>query len=376
MVKQVASIFLALSAGVFSHCNSGQGPQGQSSRVQLERAPTHLEQVKGSSGRQMRLRKHEVKDSEGTGVTALTYLLPADWTVRERLYWDYRDVFIPVRYVARSQSSDGTMRTESFADVGSTWMQSPSGVQGIRPPASIIEGLKHLIGQQRPVPGLRFTAEKLIPSVQQPVTQQGGVYGQTKWENGIVRVEYPQRNEMVEEEFYGSLSVVRTASQGAVYLETIGWKMCGLASCASPKGHLEECRRIALTVRGSCRLTLAFYNRFVQVTNLLQDQAYAKIYQAGQISRIISQTNDQISRTISESYWNSQKTNDRVNQQFGDYVRGVDRYNDGSGSEWQLPSGYDNAWVNNKGEYLMSDQPGFDPNVTLKEDWRPLKRNE
>ncbi len=56
-------------------------------------------------------------------------------------------------------------------------------------------------------------------------------------------------------------------------------------------------------------------------------------------------------------------------------MRGVETYPDpANGETVELSNQYGQAWVNNRGEYLLSDQPGFDPAVTFKEDWRPLER--
>jgi hypothetical protein len=45
-----------------------------------------------------------------------------------------------------------------------------------------------------------------------------------------------------------------------------------------------------------------------------------------------------------------------------------------SGRPVELTGGFDSAWVNNRGEYLLSDSPGFNPAVALREDWSPMKR--
>ena len=42
------------------------------------------------------------------------------------------------------------------------------------------------------------------------------------------------------------------------------------------------------------------------------------------------------------------------------------------GKEVMSASGYDSAWVNNRGEVIVSNEAGFDPAVTFKEDWHPL----
>jgi len=201
-----------------------------------------------------------------------------------------------------------------------------------------------------------------------------GSYLESQSEKAMVKIEYTENNQPVEEEFYGQLEIANMTSQGVVTLYSTIWAANNLYSVKAPKGKLEACRKIALTIKASSRPTLQFYNKFVQVTKILSDAVYAKIYQAGQISKIISQTNDQISKSISDSYWQTQKTYDRTNEQFSDYIRGVDRYNDGSQTQIQLPSGYNNAWVNDRGEYLLSESNGFDPNTSLTGNWKQLEK--
>lgn len=120
-------------------------------------------------------------------------------------------------------------------------------------------------------------------------------------------------------------------------------------------------------------ITKEFFNRYVQVVQLLSNQVYASIYQAGQISKIISQTNDQMIANIDATYRESQAASDRTNQNFSDYIRGVDRYEEG-GTEVQLPSGYSSAWVNDKGEYLLSSSPGYNPADDFYGNWKALRK--
>jgi hypothetical protein len=64
-----------------------------------------------------------------------------------------------------------------------------------------------------------------------------------------------------------------------------------------------------------------------------------------------------------------------VSQKFSDNTLGIDRYYDPhEGKEVKLPSGYNYAWSNNNGEYIMSDNPNFNPNVGSNLHWEPLKR--
>jgi hypothetical protein len=41
----------------------------------------------------------------------------------------------------------------------------------------------------------------------------------------------------------------------------------------------------------------------------------------------------------------------------------------------ELQPGFDNAWSNGVGEYVLSDQPGFDPNtVFTNQSWTRMER--
>ncbi len=357
---RIAALILAI---VLAGCNKGDGS-----------SPGAKESPAPAAGRMVKFLKHEVRDREGTGLVAATYLVPKDWAVQDHLSWEYRDCFNPIRYSAKLQSSDGAMKIEVFPDIAASWSMGPYGTQGVRPPANVKEALRQFVNSVRPGRKLKILSEKVIPGSSTPPTQMGGSMTQTNTAGGILHVQYQEKSRPVEEEFYATLTVVKVASQGVVYLESNVWTLSGLCSCTSPGRTLEDCRKFVLMIRSSTHLELPFYNRYVQVQKLLQDQAYARIYQAGQLSRIISQTNDQISQSISDSYWDRQRSNDRINEQFSDYVRGVDRYSDGSGTVTQLPSGYTNAWVNNRGEYLLTDQTGFNPNVEFNEDWKPLEK--
>jgi hypothetical protein len=40
----------------------------------------------------------------------------------------------------------------------------------------------------------------------------------------------------------------------------------------------------------------------------------------------------------------------------------------------QLPAGYNDAWVNGRGEYILSNEAGYNPNVGDTTEWRRMDR--
>jgi hypothetical protein len=99
-----------------------------------------------------------------------------------------------------------------------------------------------------------------------------------------------------------------------------------------------------------------------------------QIQHIGQISRIISQTHNEISDMIIQSYNKRQAVNDRIAENFSQYIRGVDEYyNPMERRPVELPSGYQNAWTNRLGEYILSDDPNFNPNIGSTREWQKME---
>jgi len=58
---------------------------------------------------------------------------------------------------------------------------------------------------------------------------------------------------------------------------------------------------------------------------------------------------------------------------FDRYIRGVENYrNPFEDRAVELPSGYRNVWANSSGEYILSNNPNFNPNVGGTQQWRSL----
>jgi len=318
----------------------------------------------------IKLTRREIVDKEGTGLVAFTYLLPSDWTVQDRLYWEKADATLPIRMKAIMQSGDGNMGVQIFPDVRAVYSTGPTGVSGYPPPQDIVSGMKALIAQERKGKNIQYVSQKIVNNASQNTAQ-----GFQTYQAGVIRIEYDENGLSMEEEFYGIMNVTSAVMPGAYgNLTSVVWAMNGLFACKAEKGKLEACRKIAETVTTSSTVTKPFLNRLLQIIQLLSDQVYAQIYAAGQISRVISQTNDQMIANIDASYKQTQAAADQSSNQFSDYMRGVDRYSDG-GSEIQLPSGYDHAWINDRGEYILTNTAGWDPGTDFSGNWKQLERN-
>jgi len=75
-----------------------------------------------------------------------------------------------------------------------------------------------------------------------------------------------------------------------------------------------------------------------------------------------------------KSYNQRQEVNDRIAKNFSQYIRGVDEYKTPDGRPVELPSGYNHVYTNGQGEYVLSNEPGFNPNAYSNQNWTRLEK--
>jgi hypothetical protein len=93
-----------------------------------------------------------------------------------------------------------------------------------------------------------------------------------------------------------------------------------------------------------------------------------------QIDKIISDIQNQVAKTLSEVTANQQQGS--LNAAYGvdQGIRGVQTFrNPATGATMELSNMYDHAWLNGSNEYIMSDDPNFNPNGQLNGDWNQLQ---
>ncbi len=68
---------------------------------------------------------------------------------------------------------------------------------------------------------------------------------------------------------------------------------------------------------------------------------------------------------------------DRLSERFSQNIRSVDAYYDPvSERSVELPAGYQNAWVNGLGEYVIAEQGDFNPNIGSNQNWQRMERRD
>ncbi len=86
---------------------------------------------------------------------------------------------------------------------------------------------------------------------------------------------------------------------------------------------------------------------------------------AAKIAKINSDTNREISAIIAQGYDARMASQDRQQREFVESIRGVETWVDTSGNPVQLDYNYNHAWQLNDGSFFLTNDPSYDPTISL-----------
>jgi hypothetical protein len=334
----------------------------------------------------VRLKRAKIVD-QGTGTEALSMLIPIDWTVSGGVNWVLDNPIMPATVSFRVSNPKGPESFELFPSLSLFWTNNQGLLQlfpvgskyfGSEVAAPVEPGdafNKFVLPRYRSdVSGLRVTNQQAGPDIGSAASQQSPL--RTSIKGGLANVQYQKNGKLMEDGIFCKVEGVYIPIQGMGGTTTnINWAISNISSFSAEKGKLEASSKVFSTISKSVKLNPQWFNKFNQVVAYLIKNQMQKIQSAGELSRILAQTSDQISNDMMQSYKDRQAVDEKIANNFDQYVRGVDSYYDPiEQKQVELPSGYDNAWTNPNGEYVVADNPSFNPNVGSNLNWQPLKK--
>jgi len=333
-------------------------------------------------------------------IVSVSMLVPVDWQSQGATTWNIKDACNGIQTTLRATGPDGRAY-EVFPAFNWVWADDPRYLQqaaaqkaqmgthpcDVMPPMSAQDYLRRNLARIRPnaqLAGLE-PAPKLMESLHKQAQQteqmarQFNLKQQVKVDAIKARVRYTLDGKPVEE--WISAATVITGTVGpSLNLQTMQQVQKWGYSCVAymgamraPQGQLDANQKFFELLASTYHWNPEWQNRLAG-----HAQAMQKIELKGirDRSAIVAKSAEETSNIRRQAFENQQKTEDQMSTQFSQYQRGVETYrNPSSGETVDLDNNYGHAWVNNKGEYLLSDQAGFDPNTIFKnnEDWKPLE---
>ncbi len=333
----------------------------------------------------LRLETVIVRDPAVNNIEAFRILIPSGWKTSGGVVW-HHDRSNLATVAMRVWNPNGPEALEIFPNVPFVWTQGgivffPIGSNylgnEVRPvPADIAAFVQQFVLSQyrRQFTNPRITDRQVLPQIAETVAnaqQEPGINKQVKAER--IRTEYIEAGNPMQEDVY----CVLVASTSSMLPGTTFWGSDRLYGFKTAKGKLDELAGLLHSISASVKVNMAWFNQYLQVVQMWQQNQMQSIRNAGELSRYIAKTNDEISAMNRQAYANQQASSDRINARFSRYVRGVESYEHPfEGRSVELPSGYREVWVSGSGEYLLSNDAGFNPNVRSTQSWRLMKPKE
>lgn len=320
---------------------------------------------------------------------AFSLLVPQGWQVSGGTKWVIERPAAPAQISLRLYNPQGPEAFEVFPTLYFTWMNNPL-IQLTKPIGSLYFGFEvrqpipardalrqFVLPRFRKLPDLRIIDEgpamELLQAINQtqPIRDDGT---QTTRDSARVRLHYNLSQSELAEELSCITEYSRVAAGGMFGSgETIYWNVCyGTAFRAVPD-TLESYADLYRAIFSSFKFNPAWIGLVQQVSQGLTSNTIRHIHQIGNISRQISRNADEMRASNLAGWQERSASYDRNAEKFSQTIRGVDPYYDpNTGKNVELPSGYGQAWSTPLGEYVLSDDPNFNPNIGSSQNWTPL----
>lgn len=198
--------------------------------------------------------------------------------------------------------------------------------------------------------------------------EDGGKAGASRTEAIRARVEF-QKDGKAMESWVALVVVTRTFRQGrGAFYDCHAIDNMALGA---PKGQLDANDKLFKVMISSLRPEAkwqAYSNGWIAWRYQVEAKKEARI------DAIIANFQNQVAQTLMGETANQQQGS--LNAAFGadQGIRGVQTFrNPATGATMELSNQYDHAWLNGSNEYLMSDDPNFNPNGQVSGNWNQLQ---
>lgn len=339
----------------------------------------------------LKFRHFSYVDQQGTGLEAFSFLLPNEWQYEGGITWILDNPAMPATAAFRVYNTKGKDEFEAFANRCYFWTTNlqllgmfPPGTKyfgsTVKLPVNALTAIKKIIipQERKNYANLKIISESDLPelAVALGAGKQANGVGESGATGAKVRIAYQKNGLEMEEEIYAVVEKITfpVQSMTGTFFNTI-WFVDYIFSFKGEKGKLEDQTKIYQTITSSFRTNPKWFAKYSNTIEYLAQQQIRQIRSVGEFSRMLSQMSDQMRTDQMAQFESRNNVYDKVSEKFSDNMLGIDRYYDPfEERQVELPSGYNHAWCNNNGEYILSDNPNFNPNVGSNLGWKELER--
>jgi hypothetical protein len=327
----------------------------------------------------IRFRRAVIRDPAVNNVESFVFLVPDGWQWQGDIVWMHDWGILAntrLRVVdPRTQASVEYLPVTNF-----TWFQPPPGLnmpiggnymgQLYHPPVQDPAEFVQMFWASSALPhlrGLRPVAIERVPWIAQEYLRQFGGPGEAHgWK---LRYEFTRDGRPWEEEVTFGL-LFASFNPG-----TVTWYVNFATSSRAPRGQLQEVGPVLASIVASGQSTPEWVASYRVVKQLFTQGLRQALADSIAFGRKLREHQADIARIRDEVAAERAASQERIAFHRGEALAGVETYRDPVNSQAvSLPAGWNDYWVNDRGEYLLSNQAGMDPNHGSDVRWQRMDR--
>ncbi|NPV77801.1 MAG: hypothetical protein HPY59_15690 [Anaerolineae bacterium] len=339
--------------------------------------------------RGMRLKLFSYTDTEVTGLELFHMLAPVGWQFQGGCRWLMDNPGMPAVVAFQLCNPQGQEAFEVLPNMNFTWtnnpftgMMNPTGSRyfgaEVYQPVNIREAfLKFILPRYRSgVTGLQVISLEPQPELPRLVRSEAPLTPGGSAEGGKIRIRYTWNNLQYEEEIYGVVEVFRTFNPGMFGMtEADFWFIDYLFSFRAGAGKLDATADLFTVMIQSFQLNPHWYAAFKTIAQQLIQNQIQRIRNIGQIGQMYAQAGREMREQNLNDWYARHETYDRLSVDRSRAIRDVEGFMDPHREQVvELPAGYGHAWANDLGEYILTEDSSFNPNLTSGQNWQPMQQ--
>ncbi len=292
-------------------------------------------------------------------------------------------------------SPDGAAVFEQFPHVSLFWSEDPMLQQShaqqgmeIMPPASAEQALRELyIPNYRPeATQVEVLETQPLPALAKQAVGWGQVMLQIFGSISPFTFRYEVQADAARAKFRYAIAgkpviedVTLTINYFTAYMPTtygtvppITWSAAPTSFRAS-EGEIDKYIQTFRVIAASRRDNPAWHEYTTKLAAVITREQLRQQRAIFERLQQIRKTQPETSDIIMQVYERRNQAYDRIFENYSRSLRGIETYSDPvSSQQVELPTGFDHVWSNGS-DYVLSNEPGFDPNTGSSQIWREMQ---
>ncbi|MCJ7551485.1 MAG: hypothetical protein MUQ30_17585 [Anaerolineae bacterium] len=360
-----------------------------STRLTLRRRSQTQSTAGGDRTRDTRFVVHICQDTY-TGLPALRLEVPKDWLVSGGVTWVPNRPGAPIQIALQAEGPDGVTAFEIFPARYFVWMSNaPMGPMPgmlyfgseVQMPVEPSEAItRYVLSRSRNIPAAEVVLEEPDPDWAQRIHDVNAAVpnAQLRREGIRMRIRYGAGQQQLEEELRAVVEYIRMqVPAGWMAIDTTYWDIVYAVGYRTTQEQWSTYQPMLRAIAESMELNPQWLTAVQQISQTMVQRQIQHINQIGDTARRIGQQYSEMSDMQMQSWQHRQDVVDRTAERYSEAIRGVDTYYDTANDKYvELPTGYQQAWTSTMGDYIISDDTTFDPNLESDVSWRQVFRRD